>query len=96
MVSFDDITSFVCFGAYLILFIWYPSLNVLFLKVFKCCCLGSPLPGFELVSPCPYPATITITPRAPPIVLMLMMMSILCCYRKSLNVNMKLFCSKGL
>ena len=24
--------------------------------------------GFELVSPCPYPATITITPRAPPIV----------------------------
>ena len=22
-------------------------------------------PGFELVSPCPYPATITITPRAP-------------------------------
>ena len=24
-------------------------------------------PGFELVSPCPYPATITITPRAPPV-----------------------------
>ena len=23
-------------------------------------------PGFELVSPCPFPATITITPRAPP------------------------------
>ena len=23
-------------------------------------------PGFELVSPCPYPATLTITPRAPP------------------------------
>ena len=23
-------------------------------------------PGFELVSPCPYPAMITITPRAPP------------------------------
>ena len=23
-------------------------------------------PGFELVSPCPIPATITITPRAPP------------------------------
>ena len=23
-------------------------------------------PGFELVSPCSYPATITITPRAPP------------------------------
>ena len=25
-------------------------------------------PGFELVSPCPIPATITITPRAPPLV----------------------------
>ncbi len=24
-------------------------------------------PGFELVSPCPYPATITITPRTPPL-----------------------------
>ena len=24
-------------------------------------------PGFELVSPCPIPATITITPRAPPL-----------------------------
>ena len=24
-------------------------------------------PGFELVSPCPIPATITITPRAPPV-----------------------------
>ena len=24
-------------------------------------------PGIELVSPCPYPVTITITPRAPPI-----------------------------
>ena len=24
-------------------------------------------PGFELVSPCPFPTTITITPRAPPI-----------------------------
>ena len=24
-------------------------------------------PGFELVSPCPYPVTITITPRAPPV-----------------------------
>ena len=23
-------------------------------------------PGFELVSPCPFPSTITITPRAPP------------------------------
>ena len=23
-------------------------------------------PGFELVSPCPFPTTITITPRAPP------------------------------
>ena len=23
-------------------------------------------PGFELVSPCPIPTTITITPRAPP------------------------------
>ena len=23
-------------------------------------------PGFELVSPCPYPSTLTITPRAPP------------------------------
>ena len=29
----------------------------------KCNQSGS---GFELVSPCPYPATITITPRAPP------------------------------
>ena len=29
-------------------------------------------PGFELVSPCPIPATITITPRAPPIMLMLL------------------------
>ena len=26
-------------------------------------------PGFELVSPCPYPATITITPRAPSIII---------------------------
>ena len=26
-------------------------------------------PGFELVSPCPYPTTITITPRAPPMFL---------------------------
>ena len=24
-------------------------------------------PGFELVSPCPFPTTITITPRAPPL-----------------------------
>ena len=26
-------------------------------------------PGFELVSPCPYPAMITITPQAPPLVI---------------------------
>ena len=28
-------------------------------------------PGIELVSPCPYPVTITITPRAPPISMMI-------------------------
>ena len=28
-------------------------------------------PGFELESPCPFPTTITITPRAPPLLLML-------------------------
>ena len=27
---------------------------------------SQPRPGFELVSPCPFPTTITITPRAPP------------------------------
>ena len=27
---------------------------------------NQPRPGFELVSPCPFPTTITITPRAPP------------------------------
>ena len=27
---------------------------------------NQPCPGFELVSPCPFPMTITITPRAPP------------------------------
>ena len=26
---------------------------------------NQPRPGFELVSPCPFPTTITITPRAP-------------------------------
>ena len=26
-------------------------------------------PGFELVSPCPFPTTITITPQAPPLVI---------------------------
>ena len=25
-------------------------------------------PGFELVSPCPFPRTVTITPRAPPLI----------------------------
>ena len=31
------------------------------------CEMGNAIsPGFELVSPCPIPATITITPRAPP------------------------------
>ncbi len=27
---------------------------------------NQPCPGFELVSPCPFPTTVTITPRAPP------------------------------
>ena len=32
--------------------------------VVKC---NQPRPGFELVSPCSFPATITITPRTPPL-----------------------------
>ena len=30
-----------------------------------------PRPGFELVSPCPFPTTITITPRTPPSLIMI-------------------------
>ena len=57
-------------------------------------------PGFELVSPCPYPATITITPRAPHIIpcrgfsvsleqrrLILM---VICCYPYAQNTSWSL------
>ena len=37
-----------------------------FTRVLVLCEIQSISSGFELVSPCPFPTTITITPRAPP------------------------------
>ena len=50
--------------------------------------LGSvPPPGFELVSPCPFPTTITITPRVPPIYIYIYI------YIYILSFTYRIFCS---
>ena len=49
-------------GGRIIGFIPFPRVLVL-LGYVNC---NQSRPGFELVSPCPFPTTITITPRAPP------------------------------